>query len=170
MGSLLGDGRSMVVQAFVFNSQRNSQRNIDARVSEPRGSSSRHGTYVGSGGAVFVGWGRCPWRERERGTLAVYRQPTGSLDQIPSTTWPRGPPPLHRRTLPRSRRGNIPNIIKPTRSFLPLPSHWPLGPLCWRPLPARQLSRLGDPILPSSESNKEPCLRRRARPSNHRLP
>lgn len=102
--------------------------------------------------------------------LAVYRQPTGSLDQIPSTTWPRGPPPLHRRTLPRSRRGNIPNIIKPARSFLPLSSHWPLGPLCWRPLPTRQLSRLGNPILPSSESNKEPCLRRRARPSNHQLP
>lgn len=35
----------MVVQAFVFNYQ----RNINARVSEPRGSSSRHVTYVGSG-------------------------------------------------------------------------------------------------------------------------
>lgn len=120
----------MVVQAFVFNSQ----RNINARVSEPRGSSSRHVTYVGSG----AGWGWMSCDGKGKGeSLAVYRQP--AQIQIPSTTWPRGPPPLHRRTLPRSRRGNIPNIIKPARSFSP-PSHWPLGPLCWRPLPARQLS------------------------------
>lgn len=80
----------MVVQAFVFNSQ----RNINARVSEPRGSSSRHVTYVGSG----AGWGWMSCDGKGKGeSLAVYRQPAQT--QIPSIiTWPRGPPPLHRQT------------------------------------------------------------------------
>lgn len=61
----------MVVQAFVFNSQ----RNINVRVSEPRGSSSRHVTCVGSGGAVFAGWDVRDGKGKGKGEhLAVYRQ------------------------------------------------------------------------------------------------
>ena len=119
----------MVVQAFVSNSQ----RNINARASEPRGSSRRRigslfqTRYVPSVLLYLVpGWDvLCRERDMQGESWTVYhRQPTQTKFHPPPG--PQRSPPLAQAQLSHgwSRRGNVLNIIKPARSFS---SPWTLG-------------------------------------------